>query len=66
VGSGGTERSPGGSDEPRTSSVGPDWPVAALMIILGGLRSMSFDFYLMGTIISVPDKTKVHNRGKPR
>jgi hypothetical protein len=49
------ERSPRGLDEPRTSSIGPDWAVAALMIISGRLRPMSFDSYLMGTIILVPD-----------
>jgi hypothetical protein len=37
------ERPLGGSDEPGTSSVGPDWAVAVFTIILGGARAMSFD-----------------------
>jgi hypothetical protein len=53
--SGEAERPPRGSDEPRTCSVGPDWAVAALPIILGGSRPMSFDSCLMGTVLSVPD-----------
>jgi hypothetical protein len=47
---------PEGSDEPGTFSVGPDWAVATLAIILGGLRPMSFDSCLMGNVILVPDK----------
>jgi hypothetical protein len=54
--SGEAERLPEGSDEPGTFSVGPDWAVAALTIILGGLRLMSFDSCLMGSVILVPDK----------
>jgi hypothetical protein len=46
---------PGGSDEPGTSLVGPDWAVAALTIILGRLRPIYFDSCLMGTVILVPD-----------
>jgi hypothetical protein len=53
-GLGEAEHPPGGSDEPGTSAVGPDWAVAAFTIILGGPRPMSFD--LMGTVLSVPDK----------
>jgi hypothetical protein len=54
---------PGRSDEPGTSSVGPDWAVATLTIILGGPRPMSFDSCLMGTIISVPDSSLRACRG---
>jgi hypothetical protein len=54
-GSGEAERSPGGSDELGTSSVGSDWAVATLTIILDGPRPMSFDSCLMGTILSVPE-----------
>jgi hypothetical protein len=60
-GSGEAERPPRGSDEPGTSSVGPDWAVAALIIILGGPRLMSFDSYLMGTVLLVPDTLAVRN-----
>jgi hypothetical protein len=55
-GLGEAERPPGGSDEPGTSAVGPDWAVAVFTIILGGPRPMSFDSCLMGTVLSVPDK----------
>jgi hypothetical protein len=54
-GSGKVERPPGGLDKLGTSSVGLDWAVAALTIILGGPRPMSFDSCLMGTVLSVPD-----------
>jgi hypothetical protein len=46
-----------GPGEPGTLLVGPDWAVATLTIILGGLRLMSFNSYLMGTIILVPDSS---------
>jgi hypothetical protein len=54
-GSGEAERSPWGSGELGTSSVGPDWAVAALTIILDEPRPMSFDSSLMVTVLSVTD-----------
>jgi hypothetical protein len=55
-GLGEAERLPRGSDEPRTSLVGPNWAVATLTIILGGLRPMSFDSCLMGIVILIPNR----------
>jgi hypothetical protein len=57
--SGEAERAPEGLGKPEILLVGSDWAVAALIIILGGLRPMSFNSYLMGTIILVPDN-KIH------
>jgi hypothetical protein len=55
--SGEAERAAEGSGELRTLSVGPDWAVAAPIIILGGLRPISFNSCLMGTLILVPDSS---------
>jgi hypothetical protein len=57
--SGEAERLPEGSGEPGTLSVGPDWAVAMLIIIFGGLRPMYFNSCLMGTVILVSDNIYV-------
>jgi hypothetical protein len=51
------ERVPKGSGEPEILLVGSNWAVATLTIILGGLRPMSFNSCLMGTVILVPDSS---------
>jgi hypothetical protein len=48
---------PEGSNEPEILLVGPDWAITVLTIILGGLRPMSFNSCLMGTVILVPDSS---------
>jgi hypothetical protein len=59
-GSGDAELVPEGSGELETTSVRPDWPTTTLMIVPDGLRLMSFNSCLMGTIILVPNGTIVH------
>jgi hypothetical protein len=52
-----------GSGEPETLSVGPDWAATMLSIVPDGLRLMSFNSYLMGTLILVPDKRWLASSG---
>jgi hypothetical protein len=55
-GSGDAEPAPEGTSEPETPSVGPYWAATTLTIILDGLRLISFNSCLMGTLILVPNK----------
>jgi hypothetical protein len=60
-GLGKAEPLPEGSGETEPFLVGPDRAATTLIIVLDGLRLMSFNSYLMGTIILVPDKMFHHS-----
>jgi hypothetical protein len=55
-GSGEAEPAPEGWGEPETFLAGPDRAATTLIIVLDGLRQMSFNSYFMGILILVPDK----------
>jgi hypothetical protein len=56
-GSSDMEPVPEGSGEPETPSVRQDWAATTLMIVPDGLRLMSFNSCLMGTLILIPDSS---------
>jgi hypothetical protein len=55
--SGKAEHALEGLGEPEILLVGPKWAVALLTIILGGLRPLSFNSCLTGTVTLVPDSS---------